>query len=175
MTLPTINDAYLYSGDGGIFGLFKVLDELKSKHIEQEINSKWVFFDFARESGKVETEFHVYRLIEEHTMKGTNHPHNLSSNIVVYPHKRKLYVQFFGVNDKLIKKSGNFTDFHFDGAPKTKPKRVTYADWEIRQKVWEDVFNTKDKTPSDNGFIFKLDTFGILNDISNGIFEKLKK
>jgi hypothetical protein len=168
-----IYNAYAYSGDNGIFGLFKVLEELKQKHIEQEIRTKYVFFDFSQETGRVETEFHVYRLIEEETRKGLNHPHNMAASVAIYPHKRKLYVQFFGVNEKLIKKCGCFKDFHFQNQV-DKPKRITYAEWEHREKIWDEIFaEDKPSTPSDCGLVFKLDTFDILHTISKGIFDKL--
>jgi hypothetical protein len=62
---------------------------------------------------------------------------NITASAVVYFHRDKSYVHFFGLKD--LKLSKQFVDFHYQDYG-DKPEQVTSHEWQQRKRVWDAIF-----------------------------------
>jgi hypothetical protein len=100
----------------------------------------------------------LYKLQEE-TLKGYRSPFNLETSAVAFPVNGEIYLQFFGVSDKLRRRvfKGELTDYHYQNQT-DKPSRVSYKEWEERRKFWDIVLPDEFDRPSIAGFSYNVCT-----------------
>ncbi len=89
----------------------------------------------------------VAELLRACTREGLNNDYNLKASAVVYLHRGKVYVQFFGVDPLYLRtsvgQSLDFADWHYQNLY-DKPCEVGYKEWAARKKCWEEIMAAGD-------------------------------
>ena len=96
---------------------------------------------------------------------------NLQSSAVVYIHKDRIFVQFFGLpRDFRFDKKG-LRDFHYQNQADQDP-RISEKNWKDREKTWDEIFKTEDR-PSHAGLCFEFISESDCPHVSSAMFDKM--
>src|SRR6266576_1987819 len=111
--------------------------------------------------------FEIEKRIRETTQQGYRDPFNIESSVMIYFYKNAIYVQFFGVDWKLIKHNKYLKDAHYQNQT-DQPEGISDKEWKERERVIDGIFD-EIGIFSNSGLIFKLldrhDDFYIARDV----------
>jgi len=102
--------------------------------------------------------FEVQKELERQLSSGTNDALNFQASAVIYPYKKRVYIQFFGLRERYLEKvlDGRFEDYHYQNQADW-PEEISEKQWNRRGLVWDKILSLgQDGIPSDNGFIFPI-------------------
>lgn len=148
-----IYDAYEYTGRGGIDALMSHLREMRALIWEEVVTH------VGKHSPADEPYYKLGERIQAEMRSGERSWLNCQTSAVVYPYRGRLFVQFFGLDDRMVFEDGTkFID-------KTRFKDMSYwnntdpedgvsdEDWEARGKLWDDILGD-DAVPSIAGLSY---------------------
>lgn len=97
-------------------------------------------------------------------------------NAVVYLHRRKILVQFFGLPEPLIEAldaDKRFVDKHYQNQT-DRPPNISAKEYRSRRTMWDDIFQAAGSyVPCDIGLTYKLFTNDMLNKLVDGVYRHL--
>ncbi len=151
-----IYNAYEWTGD--YTSLIKYLNELNTKYMSDSVNRVLKLYQFDS-AGKYENANRLYDLItKDSSQDEKGHPYDMSLSCVVYMHKGKIILHFFGVNSYthpiVYETLNQLPDYSYwnntDG-----PDDVAEEAFESRGKWYDDLFDTYGSTiPSKCGLVY---------------------
>jgi|SRR5579884_2410585 len=156
-----IYDFYKYTG-GDISDLLSWLRQLREKYIDYEVDM------LSKLGVKKEKMLEFSELLDDHTRKGIRSPFNIEASVVVFIHKKDLYVQFFGVPDELYE-NASLIDSHYQNQT-DQPEEVSDEEWQQRRKLTDEIFI--DGRPSRDGLTFVLADYWDTLEIARRVNEK---
>lgn len=149
-----IYNAYKYQGKD-INTLLGQLKRMKTKVQKEALNI------IGRNTNSDLTVHNLVDLLRKELLSRERTPLNMVSSAVVYPYKNNLYIQFFGLDDRVV--FGDkvnfinrklFKDFHYQNQTDDYVN-VSKMQWETRRKTWEAILAPSWK-PSSSGFTYEF-------------------
>jgi len=195
-----IYDAYKYNGS--LYDLLNQLKDVRKEYQEEKINIISLFgkLEIEVENGKkvMLKDLHEEVLgdlffgdyLEKRMKIGYNEPQNISASVVLYPYKNgEIYLHFFGLNQKYIKKIKGISDYHYQNQTdmsnydwdkekwedmSEERKNELEKDWDERRDIWDELLGYD--IPSESGFTFDFHPVGYsMTQFCNKIIEKIKE
>ncbi len=111
----------------------------------------------------------IVMLIQESMNRGLNIMANPEASAVVYPHKGRVYVQFFGTDEHHITLDDNFIDYHYQNST-DMPDDVTEEEWLEREETWEAILGGE--APAQRGFAYEFTNTYIAWDIAEYVMQE---
>jgi hypothetical protein len=146
---------------------FQTLLNLQERQVETLLSSMWKNRkDLEKILKKPLKELESYplsELLEKIKTVGFHSPINFSASVVVYYHRNRFFIQFFGLDyinkiklaiQNLIKNE-TFKDYHYQNQT-DQPKDISDKEWNERRKTWDIIFKNSDKFSS-VGFVNAFD------------------
>lgn len=101
----------------------------------------------------------VAELLRACTREGLDNDFNLKASAVVYLHRGKVYVQFFGVDWEYLRDSVGgspyFEDWHYQNST-DRPLDVLPRIWAARKQCWEEIMAQGGGSFAECGLVFEL-------------------
>jgi hypothetical protein len=121
--------------------------------------------------------FVLMDMLKAEIKRGMNEPFNINFSAVVYPHKRTLFVQFFGLDFGLryyskwlrqhIDNNDKFEDYsYWDNTD--PPDGISYSTWRKRGKLFDRIFS-KFHFFNSNGLVYEMSNDESLLNISRHV------
>lgn len=181
-----IFDAFRY--EDSIEELMKLLPTIKEKHIEASVDTLWKFknFPITHEEAKWVKEGETVALgdldslsqfLQEEARRGLNNHLNYEASAVVYFHKSKIYVQFFGLDREVMSYINSLdvlTEFWWENQTGILPDNCSQEDYDKRGEVWEEIW-ADSGIASEIGLIYEFWNWWIAHLIETKFRNRLRK
>jgi hypothetical protein len=194
-----IYDAYKYNGS--LYDLLNQLKEIRKEYQKEKIDRLSIMgiIEIEVEHGKkvflkdlhkeILGDLFFGDYLEKRMKIGYNEPQNISASVIIYPYKNgEIYLHFFGLNQKHIKKINGLSDYHYQNQSdmsnydwqkekwedmSEERKKELEKDWDERRDIWDELLGHD--IPSESGFIFNFYPVGYsMTVFCNEIIKKSK-
>lgn len=176
-----IYNAYKFNGKPN-----ELMEHLRS------FRQKWQDFQVHRLCGQL-TEVESYVALHDKIEKDStttypswNDSHDVRGSVVVFFHKRNIYVQTFlqceGEPPKFIDE--RFDDFHYqnqsdpwydyDETLSVADKKKAARNWVVRQKVWDEIYSDNFHTASQAGLAYEMCGTSDFHEIARRVLERFR-
>lgn len=180
-----IYNAYEFKGD--LDELMSMLGRVKKRvwtdalvglvaDLDDGVKFGWLTYSEALKKAMRSSEYYIVE-------KGLGCVKNMSCSAVVYPYKKRLFVQFFGLPRDLKLGSKKLVDYHYqnqsdrwyDFDKRAKDKvwyRAQAKNYREREKTWEAIFSQSWR-PSSAGLVFEFASESDAIELSLKVFERI--